>query len=151
MFIGKFFLWSDCFERTWLWSESVSSALQSDHKWLIRDWSVIILVWKVWSDQNLGPHLNLGIRVICEEKRLKNEWVSRKKEEFTKIFTNFKNFPTGCYYNAASPSRFFTKDALHGANLSTCWCVPDQEEKRFLNFRKLKMFCLSFETCHERD
>ena len=34
MFISKIFLWSDYFERTWVWSQPVASALQSDHKWL---------------------------------------------------------------------------------------------------------------------
>ena len=33
-FISKISLRSDYFERTWVWSEPVSSALQSDHKWL---------------------------------------------------------------------------------------------------------------------
>ena len=55
LFISEIFLWLDYFERTWIWSEPVSTALESDHS-LIKVWAMVsIWVWTMdWRvcDQN---------------------------------------------------------------------------------------------------
>ena len=96
MLISKIFLWSECFERTWVWSEPVSSALQSDHKWLqaqlgliitfssalesdhslIQVWAMVwIWVWTMvwrWSDQNAFVLKSLIRDPLCRESVIRS-------------------------------------------------------------------------------
>ena len=52
LFISKIFIWSQYFERTWVWWELLSSALHSDHKWLHAQLGLIITSSSaLWFDQ----------------------------------------------------------------------------------------------------
>ena len=74
LFINEIFLWSDYFERTWVWSEPFSSALEFDRS-LIKVWAMVwIWVWTMvwrWSDHNAFGLKGLIREPVCLESLIR--------------------------------------------------------------------------------